>query len=180
MHTYARVDPPSCLQELWVKLCHICIIPLEQDPDSTAWVEIAVYYFYKMGFFLVHMISVCILTNSPFEKTLQKIINFNSYSAAKATQLGGKYHWALNSKTGVFKRIVRKKRLQVQHCFWGKMYICDKCIKSPKNYTHWNFIFRLICFPNHRQHSCVQSLNKYNHREMLRDLREIKAWSARL
>lgn len=106
---YARVDPPSCLQELWVKLCHICVIPLEQDPDSIAWLEIAVYYFNKMGFSLVHTLSVCIHTNSPFEKTLQKIINFNSYSTAKAAQLGVKYNWDLYSKTGLFKRMIRKK-----------------------------------------------------------------------
>lgn len=108
-HTYARVDPPSCLQVLWVKLCHICAIPLEQDPDSTAWLEIAVYYLNNMGFSLVLMLSVHIHTNSPFEKTLQKIINFNSYSTAKAAQPGGKYNWALYSKTGLFKRIIRKK-----------------------------------------------------------------------
>lgn len=35
-HTCARVDPPPCLQEPPVKLSHIHIIPLEQDPDSTA------------------------------------------------------------------------------------------------------------------------------------------------
>lgn len=56
------------------------------------------------------MLSVRIHTNSPFDKTLQKIINFNSYSTAKAAQLGGKYNWALHSKTGVFKRIIRKKK----------------------------------------------------------------------
>lgn len=91
-------DPPPCLQELPVKLSHVHIIPLERDPDSTVWPVIVVRYFNKMFFFLIHILSVCICTNSPLDKTLQKIINFNSASAAQAAQLGGKYKWAFSSK----------------------------------------------------------------------------------
>lgn len=69
---------------------HIHIIPLEQDLATTARLEIVVYYFNKSFFFLIHILAVCIHTNGLFDKALQKIINFNSSSAAKAAQLGGK------------------------------------------------------------------------------------------
>lgn len=134
-----------------VKLCHICVIPLEQDPDSTAWLETALCYFNKMGFFLVCMLSVCIRTNSPFDKTLQKIINFNSYSTAKAAQLGGKHNWALYSKTGVFKRIMRKKRKDYRFSSAsGVQCICVINVSNPlkttpieTSYLGW-FAFQII------------------------------------
>lgn len=93
------------------------------------------YYFNKMFFFLIHILLLHIHTNSPFDKTLQKIINFNSSSANKASQLGANLNELCGAKLKSSEELQGKKKKIIGFSSAGKMYICDKCIKSPKSYT---------------------------------------------
>lgn len=72
------------------------------------------------------MLPVCSHTNSPFDKTLQKIINFNSSSVKKASQLGANINELSIAKFKPSKELQEEKKKKKDYRF--STVSAGKCI----------------------------------------------------